>query len=154
MSNCSINTPIFFEPNSIRLRIFSSRILLVFFQTELDSVRNFFLGLNIVFCFQTESNSVRKILLNFVRFFSKPNWNRFGNGHCLKCSCSADQYWRMPMCRALVRFLFVPSISPVVPNGSPLCPLLHDHLPSSPPVLHCSQGAFAIIPWTINLSKH
>ena len=33
----------------------------------------------------------------------------------------------------------MPSIL-VVSNGSPLCPLLHDHLPCSSPVLHCSQG--------------
>ena len=35
---------------------------------------------------------------------------------------------------------FHATTSPVVPNGSPLCPLLHDHLPGSSPVLHCSQG--------------
>ena len=35
----------------------------------------------------------------------------------------------------------------VVSNGPPLCPLLHDHLPGSSPVLHCSQGL------TINAKK-
>ena len=28
----------------------------------------------------------------------------------------------------------------VIPNGSPICPLLHDHLSCTSPVLHCGQG--------------
>ena len=38
---------------------------------------------------QTELESVRKKFSKFLGFFSEPNWNRFGNGHWIKCSCSA-----------------------------------------------------------------
>ena len=77
MSNFSINTPIFFEPNSIRLRIFSSRILLVFFRTELDSVQNFSV-LKQVFFFP---NRIQFGSENFIEYFKIdfPNRIRIGS---------------------------------------------------------------------------
>ena len=77
MSNFSLNTPNFFEPNSIRLRIFSSRILLVFFQTELDSVRNFFSVLKQVFLFP---NRIQFGSENFIEYFKIDFPNRIGIG--------------------------------------------------------------------------
>ena len=76
MSNFSLNTPIFFEPNSIRLRIFSSRILLVLFRTELDSVPNFFLCLNRFFF----PNRIQFGSEIFIEYFKIDFPNRIGIG--------------------------------------------------------------------------
>ena len=58
-------------------RIFFSKILLLFFRTELDLVRNFFLGLNIVFLFP---NRIQFGSENFIEFVKICFPNRIGIG--------------------------------------------------------------------------
>ena len=43
--------------------------------------------------FQTKLELVWKTSRQNFEFFSKPNWNWFGNGHRIKCSCSAWLQW-------------------------------------------------------------
>ena len=62
-----------------------------------------------------------------------------GMAHCYVQSSCKETNWLLP---CLEYYLAV------VPDGPPLCPLLHDHLPGSSPVLHCSQGTFAF-PWDL-----
>ena len=76
MSNFSINTPNFFEPNSIRLRIFSSRILLVF--SKPNWIRfGIFSVLTQVFLFP---NRIQFGLENFIEYFKIDFPNRIGIG--------------------------------------------------------------------------
>ena len=93
---------IVFAPNwtEIRLEIFCSNVSTIFpNRTRIGSEK---FSTNPYQKCRTELESVRKKFAIFLGFFSEPNWNRFGNGHWIKCSSSA------------VLILFVTLISPTV----------------------------------------
>ena len=73
----------------ISLGFLSAEMFSIFFQTKLDLVWNQFASKFDTIIFQPKLDLVWKSSPIIWGFFPKPNWIWFGNGHIMKCSCTA-----------------------------------------------------------------